>query len=265
MCKSSASRSAYPSSTLLTHVETQAHHCHPLQAQLLACINWLGEFQVLGCIPLRGHVPIKDVAELVGVPETQLRRIVRMTTTAGFLRTPQSAHVAHSALSAPFVTRPSYLDAVMFLSETAAPAALHMAAATQRFGQSQRPHESAYNVALNTSSSFAGMCDQRPKLQRQWPAYLRHALNEADSSSTDVLTCFGWLSLRNATVVEVSLRICDRNASLTFGSHSDLSCYMLRSWANSLTSETPGKCAIHRNSICSSGDVSSTSSHCPDK
>ena len=177
-----------------------------------------------------------------------------MTATAGFLCTPQSAHVAHSALSAPFVTRPSYLDAVMFLSETAAPAALHMAAATQRFGQSQRPHESAYNVALNTSSSFAGMCDQRSRLQRQWPAYLRHALNEADSGSTDVLTCFEWVSLKNATVVEVSC-----------GFHSVLPSYMLKSWAKSLTSETPGKCAINRNSIFSSGHVSSTSSNCPDE
>ena len=147
-----------------------------------------------------------------------------MTATAGFLRSPPSAQVAHSALSAPFVTRPSDHDAVMFLSETAAPAALHMAAATQRFGQSQRPHESAYNVALNTSSSWAGMCDQRSKLQRQWPAYFRHALNEADAGSADVLTCFEWLSLGSATVVEVSLRGCDRtsNAYLTFGFHSGL-------------------------------------------
>lgn len=176
------------------------------QNQLLACINWLGEFQVLACIPLQSSVPVKDVAELIGVPETQLRRIVRMTATAGFLHEPYPMHVAHSALSAPFVTRPSYLDAVMFLSETAAPAAMHMAAATQRFGQSQRPHESAYNVALNTSITFVNMCEQRSKLQRQWPAYLRHAMGGVELSVTDVLTCFDWPSLGSATVVEVGAR-----------------------------------------------------------
>ena len=139
-----------------------------------------------------------------------------MTATAGFLHEPRPAHVAHSTLSAPFVTRPSYLDAVMFLSETAAPAALHMAAATQRFGQSQRPHESAYNVALNTSVTFASMCEQRSKLQRQWPAYLHHAMGDVELSITDVLTCFDWLSLGNATVVEVSLRIFDSGAPPIF-------------------------------------------------
>lgn len=176
------------------------------QIQLLTCIHWLGEFRVLACIPLQGSVPFKDVAELVGVPDTQLRRIVRMTATAGFLHEPRPAHVAHSALSAPFVTRPSYLDAAMFLSETAAPAALHMAAATHRFGQSPRPHESAYNVALGTSVPFASMCEQRSTLQRQWPAYLPHAMGDVELSVTDLLTCFDWLSLGNATVVEVGAR-----------------------------------------------------------
>lgn len=152
------------------------------------------------------------------MPDTQLRRIVRMTASAGFLHESRPAHVAHSALSAPFVTRPSYLDAVMFLSETAAPAALHMAAATRRFGQSPRPHESAYNVALNTSVTFATMCEQRSTLQRQWPAYLRHAMGDVELGVTDVLTCFDWLSLGIATVVEVSLRIFDFGALLVFPS-----------------------------------------------
>ena len=104
----------------------------------------------------------------------------------------------------------------MFLAETAAPAALNMAAATQRFGQSQRPHESAYNLALNTSITFASMCEKRSKLQRQWPAYLRHAMGDVELSVADVLTCFDWLSLGNATVVEVSLRILIFWSSLKF-------------------------------------------------
>ena len=179
--------------------------CDSSQNQLLACLQWLGEFQVLACIPLNSSVPFKDVADLAGVPETQLSRVVRMTATTGFLLEPQLGHVAHSPLSAPFVTKPSYLDAAMFLSETAAPTALQMATATQRFGHSQRPNESAYNVAFNTSGTFASAYDQRPKLQRQWPAYLRYGTGDVDASVTDILTRLDWLSLGNAFVVEVSL------------------------------------------------------------
>jgi AraC-like DNA-binding protein len=160
---------------------------------------------VLACIPLFGSVPLKDVADLAGVPVTQLCRVVRMTATAGFLQVLQPDHVAHTALSAPFVTKPSYLDAAMFLSGTAAPAALQMAAATQRFGHSQRPNESAYNVAFNTSATFASACEQRPKLQRQWPAYLRYGTGDVGDCVTDILAAYlDPLRLGNATVVEVN-------------------------------------------------------------
>lgn len=175
-----------------------------VQDQLLACLQWLGEFQVLACIPLSGSVPAKDVADLVGVPETQLCRVVRMTATAGFLNEPQPGHIAHTALSAPFVTKPSFLDAAMFLAETAAPTALQMAVATQRYGNSNRPNESAYNLAFNTSQTFQSACEQRSKLQRQWPAYLRY-VGDVDDSVTEVLTRLDWLSLGNACIVEVGL------------------------------------------------------------
>lgn len=78
------------------------------QIQLLAC---LGEFQVLACIPLKGSILAKDVADMAGVPETRLWRVVRITATASFLHESQPGHIAHTALSAPFVTNLSFLDA----------------------------------------------------------------------------------------------------------------------------------------------------------
>lgn len=92
----------------------------------------------------------------------------------------------------------------MFLSEMSAPAALQMPAATHRFGQSQQPNDSAYNLAFNTSITFEAACLQRPKLQRQWPAYLRHGLDDREGNVADILTRLDWLSLGNAKVVEVS-------------------------------------------------------------
>lgn len=176
----------------------------PRQNQLLACLHWLCDFQVLACIPLSGSVAIADLADLASVPELQLSSVVRMMATASFLREPEAGHIAHSALSAAFAAQPSYLDATLFLAQAAAPAALHMPAATRRFGQSRHPNETAYSVAFNTPSTFASACEQQPKLQRQWPAYLRYALGEDTRSySTDVLSSFDWPSLGEAVVVEV--------------------------------------------------------------
>jgi hypothetical protein len=174
--------------------------------QLLACLQWLGEFQVLACIPLTGCVPIKDVAELAGVPEAQLCRIVRFTATAAFLRETKPGYIAHTALSAPFVTKLSYLDAAMFLAETAAPAALHMAAATQRHGDAAHPGETAYGLAFNAPRGFQGAYEQRAKLQRQWPAFAGHVAAMEDSI-TELLGKLDWPNLGSSCIVDVSTYI----------------------------------------------------------
>ncbi|KAL4784955.1 histidine phosphatase superfamily [Aspergillus varians] len=189
------------------------HHL-AVQNQLLACLQWLGEFQVLACIPLSGSVPIKDVADLAGVPEAHISRVIRMTATAGFLHEPRSGQVAHSALSAPFVTKPSYLDAVMFLASTVAPAALQMPTATQRFGASLRPNETAYNLAFNSPTTFASTCEQRPKLQRQWPAFLRYGTNDVDDRVTDLLSRLDHFRRGSISIVEVGARSIDRATTL---------------------------------------------------
>ncbi|KAL3470935.1 histidine phosphatase superfamily [Aspergillus californicus] len=190
---------------LQAQVTTPADFLHQLAIhnQLLACLQWLGEFQVLAYIPLNSSVPIKDLADLTGIPETHLLRVLRMTATAGFLQEPQTGHVAHSALSAPFVTRPCYLDAAMFLAGTAAPSALQMATATQRFGPSLRTNETAYNVAFNTSATFASSCEQRSKLQRQLPAFLQYGTGDIDGPVTDLLSRLDQLRRGNISVVEV--------------------------------------------------------------
>ncbi|KAJ5952328.1 uncharacterized protein N7479_010741 [Penicillium vulpinum] len=176
------------------------------QMQILACLRWLGEFQILACIPLVGSVSIKDVAHLSGVPETYLDRIVRLTATSGFLHVSQPSHVSHTPLSAPFVTNPSLLDAVMFLAESAAPAALQMAAATQQFGDSHQPNETAYNMALGTTKPFHTAHKEQPKLSRQWSSYLNYAEGlHAVGSITDILTQLNWSNISHVArcVVEV--------------------------------------------------------------
>ncbi|KAJ6031463.1 hypothetical protein N7540_002195 [Penicillium herquei] len=159
------------------------------QNQYLSCIHWLGEFQVLACIPLSHSVPFEDVAELASIPEPHLRRVVRMLATTGFLQEPEPGHVSHSAISAQFVTRPSYLDAAMFLAETAAPAALQMPAA------SRGPAPPSFPMITATA--------QQPKVRRQWHAYLQYGLGHSDGNLGELLEQFDWVGLEGGTVVTV--------------------------------------------------------------
>lgn len=172
---------------------------------MLACLQWLGEFQVLACIPLGSSVAAKDLADLAGVPEEQLLRVARMTATAGFLHEPEPGFLAHTPLSEPFVTKLVYLDATMFLSQTAAPAASMMAAATKRnrLGQGE---ETALNLALgipSVSETFQSMRQSRPKLQRQWLA-LQRCEADREACIVELLSQLDWQTLQNAYVVDVS-------------------------------------------------------------
>ncbi|KAI1758538.1 hypothetical protein GGR53DRAFT_529466 [Hypoxylon sp. FL1150] len=172
------------------------------QNQMLACLRWLSEYQVLACIPLQGRVPSNDVAVLLGVPESHLVRIVQMTAIEGFLCQPEPGKLAHTALSAPFVEDPSLLDAAFFLSEIAAPTALQMAAATRRWGPTSKGNETPYNIALDTSTAFSSACQQSPRMRRQWPSYLQHGMGDIEAGVTDVLTKLDWRSLGNSTIVD---------------------------------------------------------------
>ena len=181
-----------------------------MQSQLLACLQWLGQFQVLAYIPLSGSVPLKDIAELADVPENTLSRVVRMMATAGFLVEPQPGRIAHTTLSAQFVTKLCYLDAAMFLAETATPVSLKMGEATKRFPRSSLPKETAYSVAFTTSQPFQTICRQKNKISRQWHAYLQCAEDPADSM-TDILGRLDWRGVRRACLIDVS------NSRISFG------------------------------------------------
>lgn len=178
-------------------------------------MQWLGEFQILACIPLQGRLPIKDLASLTSVSLDQLTRVIRLTASAGFLAEPQANHVEHTHLSAAFILNPSYLDAVMFMAEAAAPAALHMAEATHNktpaFSHRSFASTSAAYISPDIAAkSFHKACGENPRLRRQLSAYLHHAGGLHDAADVvQILNQLNWSQIpgcnngRGACLVEV--------------------------------------------------------------
>lgn len=158
---------------------------------------------MLACIPLTGSVQIQDISDVASVPEAQLTRILRMMTLINFLREPQPGYIAHTTLSASFVSRPSHLDAALFLAETAAPTALSMTSTTKLYGQSNSPIECAYSLAFHPAQSFQSSCHESPKLYRQFCAYTRYLDSVDDEAATELLGRLDWLNLGNVRVVDV--------------------------------------------------------------
>jgi hypothetical protein len=160
-----------------------------IQNQLIACLHWLAEFQVLACIPSMGSVSIKDVAQLSDVPEAQLQHIIRMSATAGFLHEAEDGHVRHTPISAQFAGRTSFRDAAIFLAEHAAPAALQMA---------RYPKDASEDLDQSFEyerQTVRQKMEHQPKLERQCVAYFRHVGNECLESTeqrSEVLKRLDW-------------------------------------------------------------------------
>jgi hypothetical protein len=160
---------------------------------------------------------------LAGVPEAQLTRITRLAASAGFLSEPQPGLLAHTTLSAAFVTNAAYADAIFFLAKTVVPSASHMTAVT-RADQGPDPlgnaKRSAYSRAFGIDSSFQSVCEERPKLSRQHKAYLQ-CMGEVDEQADDadaaeLLFKLNWSTVGNARIVIVSLRLSEACYSPVF-------------------------------------------------
>lgn len=124
--------------------------------------------------------------------------------TVRFLQMLEPGHVGHTALSAAFVTKPSLLDAALFMAEIGAPTAFHMTEATKRTSGGEVL--TAYDLANPGSTSFTRDCRERPRLQRQWLAHMRYTICEDESSVLDVLMQKDWSDLTENSVVMVEAR-----------------------------------------------------------
>ncbi|KAI8934151.1 hypothetical protein NX059_008905 [Plenodomus lindquistii] len=170
------------------------------QHELLACLKWLGEYQIIAYVPLSESISFEELAELADVSTRTLSRVVRMTATAGFLHEPQIGHVAHTPLSSSFTNELVYFDATMFLANRVAPSALNIAL----FPSSQE-NGSPNKIALKCVEQFASDRAQEPQLNRQWMAYC----DSVGGIKQDVIVLanlLNWHTLGEASVVH----ICDR-------------------------------------------------------
>ncbi|CBF80173.1 uncharacterized protein ANIA_07819 [Aspergillus nidulans FGSC A4] len=176
-----------------------------LCTQLLANLQWLCEFQVLACIPLDGEVAFEEVADISNVPVDQLQRVVRLMVTAGFLSERPSGHVAHTPLSASFVTEPELLDAALFLAQVAVPAALKMPRSTCQ----PDPYDRGLSPSLiaRSESRATGLEDRpdpaQPKVQRQFAAYLARGILDEPLAVDEVLRLVDWGAIGPATIVDI--------------------------------------------------------------
>ncbi|CZT25468.1 uncharacterized protein RCC_11200 [Ramularia collo-cygni] len=171
------------------------------QSQILVCLQWLCDFQVLACIPLKQMLAFHDVADLVNVPEDHLTRVVRMVATVPFLSEPIPGFVAHNQLSADFVARLSSSDALSFICDVSLPSALHMSRATRFYGASEQPLESSFSLQSGSTKTILSACEQDSKFRRQLSALDETLAASSAGQFKELLLGLDWASMKGNNLV----------------------------------------------------------------
>ena len=131
-----------------------------------------------------------------------------MAITNNFLAEPESEQLAHSDLSAAFVTRPELLDWATYMTSTSAPTALQMIEQTETYGSSLAKNETAYNIAMSTPLPFFDHVATSQALTKRFAGYMKNVTTSDGVSIKHLVAGYDWSALGQAKIVDVSIWYC---------------------------------------------------------
>ena len=124
--------------------------------------------------------------------------------TGGFLCEPEPNHLAHSRISAEFAVQRALQDWVTFIIKYSAPTAGCYTEATEKWGDTVRRDQTAYNIAFETDLPFFEHIGRDEETTALFARYMRSLAQSKGMAMKFILEGFDWVSLGKSHVVDVS-------------------------------------------------------------
>ncbi|OQU97665.1 hypothetical protein CLAIMM_03560 [Cladophialophora immunda] len=176
----------------------------------LTVLSAFARFGVFDAVPTDGDISYADLAQKVPITERQLRRLFRHAMTKNIFFEPRPNHVAHTSLSIAPVKNPSLKPWIHHNLGEVLPASSRLADAVEKYGDSQDPAETAFNMAWNLDRGkglFDWLENDGEGSEKGWRARLfAQAMQAMDGGGHDrryTLQGFNWEGLGEATVIDV--------------------------------------------------------------
>lgn len=128
-----------------------------------------------------------------------------MAITSGCLCEPQPGEIAHNPVSRQFVTLPAYLGWIRFMTDFYMPVSAQMAEATEKWGESEQPTETAVNLAMNTPLSAFTFITRSREFNKLFGGYMKGVAASEGTAVRHLLEDYDWAQLNQGLVVHVSL------------------------------------------------------------
>lgn len=172
------------------------------------CLQFLCHFRILDFIPLPPQsITYADVAAKANVPVTRLKAIARMAMTAGFLCETVDGYLSHTPLSGIFVQNEHLRIQLYHMVEQTIPLMAAFTQATDMWGETKVPNQTAYNISAKTDLPFFEHLKSDPDISSEFDSYMKsQAVVNSGAKVEHLLRAFDWASLgEGATVVDVSI------------------------------------------------------------
>lgn len=126
-----------------------------------------------------------------------------MAITGGFLCEPSPGMLAHNTVSVLFRRQQGLVDWALLIAEISAPTAQKMVEVTERYGETSKKTETAFNVQCDTDLPYFDYFGQRPAWRARFASYMKTVGSFPGTNIKHLIHGFDWASLGDATVVDV--------------------------------------------------------------
>ena len=159
---------------------------------------------ILKHVPISGLISYEELASEAQVPLTQLKSIVRMASTSGFLAERQAGMVSHGTTSCLLAKDQSFMDWAMWLTDYSVPTALKTVEATEKWGETQAKDQTAFSLAMNKQMPFFDYLREEPGMAKMFSSYMRNVASTEGVSFAHLVNGFDWKKLEpGSTIVDV--------------------------------------------------------------
>ncbi|KAF7953580.1 uncharacterized protein EAE97_000979 [Botrytis byssoidea] len=125
---------------------------------ILSILHAIYRWKLASSFPLDGEASFSEIADTVGIPEADIRRIIRIAKTHRIFREPRDGIAAQTSISKAIATIPLVESWLGLVTDEIWPAFTRMVDAIERWPDSQEPNETGYNLATNQFDTyFEGM------------------------------------------------------------------------------------------------------------
>ncbi|KAK7182251.1 hypothetical protein DPSP01_006969 [Paraphaeosphaeria sporulosa] len=153
--------------------------------------------------PDRDHATYDELAANSGLPEPEVRRLVRSTLPSYIFLEKETGIVTRTAASKLLAYNPLMVQWVEMTATEIMPATLKIADAMEKWPQSGEPHQTGYNLANNTEDSAFTHMAKFPGRPEQFAQAMSLFSMGPGYSPRWLLENYPWDSLETGTVVDV--------------------------------------------------------------